>query len=56
MKTVYKVSQKFSTEKDTQELSAQHFENYQDAKDHFEDIKNEQQQGGDIVTDLVVVV
>ena len=56
MKTVYQVSQKFSTEKDTQELSAQDFENYQDAKDHFEEIKNETQQGGYIITDLQKIV
>lgn len=56
MKTVYEVSQKFSTEKETEELSVNEFENYQDAKDYFEDIKNETQQGGDIVTDLVKYV
>lgn len=56
MKTVYQVSQKFNTEKETQELSVQEFDNYQEAKDHFEDIKNEMQQGGDIVTDLVKYV
>lgn len=56
MKTIYQVSQKFSTEKDTKELSAQEFENYQDAKDHFEEIKNETQQGGYIITDLQKIV
>ena len=56
MKTVYQVSQKFSTEKETQELSAQEFDNYQDAKDYFEEIKYEMQQGGDIRTDLVKYV
>ena len=56
MKTVYQVSQKFSTEKETEELSVKDFENYQDAKDHFEKIKNETQQGGDIVTDLIKYV
>ena len=56
MKTVYQVSQKFSTEKDTKELSAQDFENYQDAKDYFEEIKNETQQGGYIITDLQKIV
>ena len=56
MKTVYQVSQKFSTEKETEEISVNEFENYQDAKDHFEEIKNETQQGGDIVTDLVKYV
>lgn len=56
MKTVYLVSQKFSTEKDTKELSSQEFENYQDAKDHFEEIKNETQQGGYIITDLQKIV
>ena len=40
MKTVYQVSQKFNTEKETQELSAQEFDNYQDAKDNFEEIKS----------------
>ena len=52
MKTVYQVSQKFSTETETEELLTKDFENYQDAKDYFEEIKNETQQGGDIVTDL----
>ena len=56
MKTVYRVSQKFSTEKETDELSVNEFDNYQDAKDHFEEIKNETQQGGDIVTDLHKIV
>ena len=56
MKTVYQVSQKFNTEKETEELLTKEFENYQDAKDHFEEIKNETQQGGDIVTDLVKYV
>ena len=56
MKTVYQVSQKFSTETETQELSAQEFDNYQDAKDYFEEIKNEMQQGGDIITDLQKIV
>ena len=56
MKTVYQVSQKFNTEKETQELSAQEFDNYQDAKDYFEEIKDEMQQGGDIRTDLVKYV
>ena len=53
MKTVYQVSQKFSTEKETEELLTKEFENYQEAKDFFEEIKDEMQQGGDIVTDLV---
>ena len=56
MKTVYQVSQKFSTEKETEEISVKDFDNYQDAKDYFEEIKNETQQGGDIVTDLVKYV
>ena len=56
MKTVYQVSQKFSTEKETDELSVKEFENYQDAKDYFEEIKDEMQQGGDIRTDLVKYV
>ena len=56
MKTIYKVSQKFSTEKETEEISVNEFENYQDAKDHFEEIKNETQQGGDIVTYLQKIV
>lgn len=56
MKTVYQVSQKFSTEKETRELSAQDFENYQDAKNYFEEIKNETQQGGYIITDLQKIV
>ena len=56
MKTVYQVSQKFSTEKETEELLTKDFDNYQDAKDYFEEIKNETQQGGDIVTDLVKYV
>ena len=56
MKTVYQVSQKFSTEKETEELLTQEFDNYQDAKDYFEEIKHEMQQGGDIVTDLVKYV
>ena len=56
MKTVYQVSQKFSTEKETEELLTQEFDNYQDAKDYFEEIKDEMQQGGDIVTDLVKYV
>ena len=56
MKTVYQVSQKFSTEKETEEISVKEFENYQDAKDYFEEIKNETQQGGDIVTDLQKIV
>lgn len=56
MKTIYQVSQKFSTEKETEELSVKEFENYQDAKDHFEEIKNETQQGGDIVTYLQKIV
>ena len=56
MKTVYQVSQKFSTEKETEEISVNEFENYQDAKDHFEEIKNETQQGGDIVTYLQKIV
>ena len=56
MKTVYQVSQKFSTEKETEEISVKEFENYQDAKDHFEDIKHETQQGGDIVTYLQKIV
>ena len=56
MKTVYQVSQKFSTETETEELSVQEFDNYQDAKDYFEEIKDEMQQSGDIVTDLVKYV
>ena len=56
MKTVYQVSQKFSTEKETEELLTQEFDNYQDAKDHFEDIKHETQQGVDIVTYLQKIV
>ena len=56
MKTIYQVSQKFSTEKETEEISVNEFENYQDAKDHFEEIKNETQQGGDIVTYLQKIV
>ena len=56
MKTVYQVSQKFSTEKETDEISVNEFDNYQDAKDHFEEIKNETQQGGDIVTELKKIV
>ena len=56
MKTIYQVSQKFSTEKETEELSVKEFDNYQDAKDHFEEIKNETQQGGDIVTYLQKIV
>ena len=56
MKTVYQVSQKFSTEKETEEISVKDFDNYQDAKDYFEEIKNETQQGGDIVTDLQKIV
>ena len=56
MKTVYQVSQKFSTEKETEELLTKYFDNYQDAKDHFEEIKDETQQGGDIVTDLQKIV
>ena len=56
MKTVYTVSQKFSTETETEELSVQEFDNYQDAKDYFEEIKDEMQQGGDIVTDLMKYV
>ena len=39
MKTVYQVSQKFSTEKETEELLTKDFDNYQDAKDYFEEIK-----------------
>ena len=35
MKTVYQVSQKFSTEKETEEISVKDFDNYQDAKDHL---------------------
>ena len=56
MKTVYTVSQKFSTEKETEELLTKEFENYQEAKDYFEEIKDEMQQGGDIRTDLVKYV
>ena len=56
MKTVYQVSQKFSTEKETEELLTKDFENYQDAKDYLEEIKNETQQGGDIRTDLQKIV
>ena len=56
MKTVYQVSQKFSTEKETEELLTKDFDNYQDAKDYFEEIKDETQQGGDIVTDLQKIV
>ena len=56
MKTVYQVSQKFSTEKETEEFLTKDFDNYQEAKDYFEEIKNETQQGGDIVTDLVKFV
>ena len=56
MKTVYHVSQKFSTETETEELLTKDFDNYQDAKDYFEEIKHETQQGGDIVTDLVKYV
>ena len=56
MKTVYQVSQKFSTETETEEISVKEFDNYQDAKDYFEEIKHETQQGGDIVTDLVKYV
>ena len=40
MKTVYQVSQKFSTETETEELLTKDFENYQDAKDYFEEINN----------------
>ena len=35
MKTVYQVSQKFSTEKETEELLTKYFDNYQDAKAEF---------------------
>lgn len=56
MKTVYQVSQKFSTEKETEDLLTQDFDNYQEAKDYFEEIKDEMQQGGDIVTYLVKYV
>ena len=45
MKTVYQVSQKFSTEKETEEISVKDFDNYQEAKDYFEEIKDETQQG-----------
>ena len=40
MKTVYQVSQKFSTEKETEELLTKDFDNYQEAKDYFEEIKH----------------
>ena len=56
MKTVYRVSQKFSTETETEELLTKDFDNYQEAKDYFEEIKHEMQQGGDIRTDLVKYV
>ena len=56
MKTVYQVSQKFSTETETEELLTKDFDNYQEAKDYFEEIKDETQQGGDIVTDLQKIV
>ena len=35
MKTVYTVSQKFSTEKETEELLTKDFDNYQEAKADF---------------------
>ena len=56
MKTVYQVSQKFSTETETEELLTKDFDNHQEAKDYFEEIKDEMRQGGDIVTDLVKYV
>ena len=56
MKTVYQVSQKFSTETETEELYTTDFDNYQDAKNYFEAKKDEMQQGGYIVTDLVKYV
>ena len=37
MKTVYQVSQKFSTETETEELLMKDFDNYQDAKDYYEE-------------------
>ena len=56
MKTIYQVSQKFSTETETEELLKKDFDNYQEAKDFFEDIRYEMQQGGDIFTNLVKYV
>ena len=41
MKTVYQVSQKFSTEKETEELLTKDFDSYQEAKDYFAEIKDE---------------
>ena len=38
MKTVYQVSQKFSTETETEELLAKDFDNYQEAKAEFQKI------------------
>ena len=42
--------------KETENLLTKDFDNYQEAKDYFEEIKDETQQGGDIVTDLVKYV
>ena len=38
MKTVYQVSQKFSPERETEELLTKEFENYQEAKAEFQKI------------------
>ena len=45
-----------SHDSEREEILVKDFDNYQDAKDHFEEIKNETQQGGDIVTDLQKIV
>lgn len=50
----YMVTQSFGTEKYTEqnESKTEHFDNKIDALNYFESIKNEMQQGGEIITDL----
>lgn len=52
MKTVYRVAQYFNTEETTEPLSSENFDDFEEAKNHFEGIKNKTQQGGGIITDL----
>ena len=52
MKTIYTVARYFNTEKITEPLSSKSFDVFEEAKNHFEEIKDETQQGGDVITDL----
>jgi hypothetical protein len=50
----YTVTQSFGTEKytDQDQSKTQSFSNKEDAQKYFDEIKNEMQQGGEVITDL----